>query len=208
MTRDHHLEVDRRHRAERAARLGRIKRWLKPLPRRSNVSRYPIIRHFADAARRNPQLWSFQSASVRRAIYLGSIIAFLPVYGLHLLLAFGAAIVVRANLAVTCAFLLITNPLSAGPIYYAAYRVGMWLIHTFEAGEGRDALGTRFNALFLGGLIFALGVAVVADLAYGLAVWEAGRLRQRHAEARERAAAAGVGLPHDPVTPEAPPPSE
>ena len=51
---------------------------------------------------------------------------------MHLLIALGAAIVLRANLAVTCALLFITNPLTAGPIYYAAYRIGIWLIRTLK----------------------------------------------------------------------------
>ena len=187
---DHHAEVERLHRAERAVRFGRLRRLLRPLPRRANLSRYPVLKHFAAVARRNPDLWSFQRLPVRKAIYTGAVIAFLPIYGLQLLVGLGAAILFRANLAVVCAFQLITNPLTAGPVYYAAYRVGIWLIHTFEVGHGREAMGTRFNALFLGGVILGLGVAVIADLAYRFAVWEARQLKERHAVARERAAVA------------------
>ncbi len=189
-----HQEIDRLHRAERAARFGRIKRWLKPLPRRSNLSRYPVIRHFAAAARRTPDLWSFQRPAIRRAIYLGSIIAFLPIYGLHLLVALGAAIVVRANLAVTTALLFITNPLTAGPIYYAAYQIGMKLLLTFNISEGGAAIATRINALILGGLVLGLAVAMIVDLLYRFAIWEAAQLRQRHAAARKRAEAAKAGV--------------
>lgn len=184
------LEVERRHRAQRAARIGRLKRWLKPLPRRANLSRYPVLRHFAAAARRNPHLWSFRGVSVRRAIYAGAVIAFLPIYGLQLLFALGAAILLRANLAVTCAFQLITNPFTVGPVYYATYRIGVWVIRTLEVGEGRGAMGTRFNALVLGGVLLGLAVAVLADLGYRLAIWEARRLRERHAASRKGAAAA------------------
>ena len=187
-------EIDRRHRAERAARFGRIKRWLKPLPRRSNLSRYPVIRHFAAAARRAPDLWSFQRPAIRRAIYLGSIIAFLPIYGLHLLVALGAAIVFRANLAVTTALLFITNPLTAGPIYYGAYQIGIRMLRTFNISEGGVAMATRINALILGGLVLGLAVAIVVDLIYRFAIWEADQLRQRHAAARERAEAARAGI--------------
>ena len=168
-------------------RIGRLKRWLRPLPRRANLSRYPVIRHFAAAARNTPHLWSFQGPAVRRAIYAGAIIAFLPVYGLQLLFGLGAAIVLRANLAVTCAFQLVTNPLSAGPIYLLTYRIGFWVIQTLEIGEGRGPTGTRFNALVLGGVILGLAVAVIADVSFRVAVWEARRLRERHAEAHEAA---------------------
>ena len=189
---DHH-EIERLYRAERAARFGRIKRWLKPLPRRSNLSRYPVIRHFADAARRSPDLWSFQRPAVRRAIYLGSIIAFLPAYGFHLLIALGAAILFRANLAISCALLFITNPLTAGPIYYGTYRIGIWWIHAFNLVDVDDAVRTPL-ALFIGGLILGIGVAILTDLFYQFAVWEAAQLRKRHAAARERAAAAKAAV--------------
>src|SRR3546814_6139453 len=34
---------------------------LRPLPRRANVSRYPVIKWFAGLARRLPFLWSFRA---------------------------------------------------------------------------------------------------------------------------------------------------
>ncbi|MEO1368099.1 MAG: DUF2062 domain-containing protein [Acidobacteriota bacterium] len=191
MAPEHDYAADeRRHRAERAGRFGRLRRLLKPLPRRTNLSRYPVIRHFAAVARRYPDLWSFREGPIRKAIYAGAVIACLPIYGLQILLGLGVAIVLRANLAVMCAFQLITNPLTAGPIYYAAYRTGIWCIRTFEIGHGREAMGTRFNALVLGGVIIGLGLGLVGDLVYRFAVWEANQFKKRHAAARERAAAA------------------
>ena len=53
----------------------RIRSWLKPLPRRASIHRYPILNRFADFARRRPYLWSFKDAPVVRAIYLGSLLA-------------------------------------------------------------------------------------------------------------------------------------
>ncbi|MEM8995279.1 MAG: DUF2062 domain-containing protein [Acidobacteriota bacterium] len=182
--------VERRHRAERAGRFGRLRRLLKPLPRRTNLSRYPVIRHFAAAARRYPDLWSFREGPIRKAIYAGAVIACLPIYGLQILLGLGVAIVLRANLAVMCAFQLVTNPLTAGPIYYAAYRTGIWFIRTFEIGHGLEAMGTRFNALVLGGVLIGLCLGLLGDLVYRFAVWEARQFKKRHAAARERAAAA------------------
>lgn len=181
------FDQEERHRARRAARIGRLRRWLRPLPRRSNLPRYPVIRWFEAVARRRPYLWSFDSSSLRRAIYAGAVIAFLPVYGLQILLAFWAAVLLRANLAVTCALQLVTNPVTAGPLYYFTYRVGSFLIHTFEFGEGKGALGTRINALVLGGIVVGLAAAVVVDLLYRLALWEARRLRERHRTVREAA---------------------
>jgi uncharacterized protein len=178
-----------RHRARRSARKGRVRRLLRRLPHRTNIGRYPVVRWFAEAARRRPYLWSFQTGEVRRALYVGAVIAFLPLYGLQLFLAFWAAVLLRANLPVTCGLQLATNPVTVGPAYLLAYRVGIAIIEGLEVGEGLTPMGTRINALFLGGTLLGLGCALLLDLAYRFAVWEAGRLRERHrrAEARLRA---------------------
>jgi uncharacterized protein len=182
---------ERRHRDRRRARVSRLRWWLRRLPRRATLHRYPVIRHFAEAARRRPYLWSFELPGVRRAIYAGAIISFLPVFGLQLFVAFFAAILVRANLAVTFALQLLTNPLTIGPVYYATYRIGISIIRTLEMGEGRTPMGTRFNALILGGIVVGLAVGLVLDVALRLSVWEAGVLRERLRRARGAQAAAG-----------------
>lgn len=200
MKRRHEIfEQERRHRAQRVARFGRIRRWLRPLPRRSNLPRYPVIRWFANVARRRPHLWSFDERPVRRSIYVGAVIAFLPVYGLQILLAFWAAVILRANLALTCGLQLVTNPLTAGPLYYLTYRVGTFLIETLDFGAGRGPVGTRFNALVLGGIVVGLAAAVAGDLVYRFALWEAARLRERHRETREAADLARK-VPADPTS--------
>ena len=58
------------------------------LPRRANVGRYPVIRRFAEAARSRPYLWSFKRENVLPALYVGGVLAFMPTYGLQILLAF------------------------------------------------------------------------------------------------------------------------
>ncbi|HUP23144.1 MAG TPA: DUF2062 domain-containing protein [Thermoanaerobaculia bacterium] len=178
------FRAEQRDRDERASRIGRVRRWLRHLPRRSNIDGYPVLGRFAEAARARPYLWSFRTSSIRRAIYGGAVIAFLPVYGLQIFLAFFAALLLRANLAVTCALQLITNPLSAAPSYYLTYRIGMWIIRTLEIGEGRTAFGTRVNALILGGIVAGLAVGLIGDLVLRLVVWEASRLRERAAGSR------------------------
>lgn len=172
------LELEEKHRAVRRARLARFRKWLRYLPRRSNVGRYPIIRNFAEAARKRPYLWAFRSVEVRRAIYLGTVISFLPVYGLHTLVAFGAAILFRANLGVALGVQIITNPITAPPLYYVAYRVGMWFLGLFVSGPHPP--GYKFYALLVGGIMTGLVLAVLLDLLVKFAVWEAKRLRERH----------------------------
>lgn len=178
-----------RHRARRSARLSLFRRIRRRLPHRANVDRYPVVRWFAGAARRRPYLWSFQAGEVRRAIYVGTVIAFLPVYGLQILLAFWAAVLLRANLPITCALQFLTNPVTAGPIYLLAYRLGMAIIGGLAVGEGLTPMGTRINALILGGVLLGLAAALLLDGLFRLAAWEARWLRERHRRAEEAVAA-------------------
>lgn len=180
-----------RHQHEHRARLRRLRRFLRPLPRRGNVARYPIIKWFANAARSRPYLWSFRRAHVIPALYIGSVLSMLPLYGIQLPLAFAASLLARGNLTVMAALQFITNPLTVGPIYWANYLVGAWLIDLTGMGIGHDTLGTKINALFIGGAILGLGVAVLVDLLWRFFAWEAGRFRERMERLRREAA----GLP-------------
>lgn len=74
-------------------------------------------------ALQHPRLWHFS----RRGIALGMALGFF--FGLlvplaQMPLSAAAAVVLRANVPVAVASTLITNPLTFGPIYYAAWRLG------------------------------------------------------------------------------------
>jgi hypothetical protein len=81
-----------RHHARWLQRRGRLRRLLRPLPRRANLTRYPVLKWFAVHARRAAFLWSFKRANVIPSLYVGSVLAFLPVYGLQILFGFGLAL--------------------------------------------------------------------------------------------------------------------
>lgn len=156
----------------------RIRVWLKPLPRRANVHRYPVVKWFADFAHKRPYLWSFKNAPVVRAIYLGSLLAYLPSYGAQILIAFGAAFLGRANLTILVGLQMITNPLSMGPIYLATYAIGNWLIKILHI-KARHALLDGALALVLGGLLLGLLTAVLLHGLWLFGRFEAQRFRRR-----------------------------
>lgn len=168
------------------ARRRRLRRWLRPLPRRANVARYPVVKWFADAARRRPYLWSFKRKHVLVSLYAGAVLALMPVYGLQLLLGLALAVWLRGNLTVMVALQMVTNPLTLGPIYYATHALGAWLIGLTGYGEGAGALGTHVNALVVGGVVAGLGFALVLDLGWRLLAWEARRFRAQLAALHER----------------------
>lgn len=167
------------------ARRRRLRRWLRPLPRRANVARYPVIKWFAEAARKRPYLWSFKRPQVLAALYAGSVLALLPVYGLQLLIGVLLAIGVRGNLTVMIALQMITNPLTLAPIYVGTHALGSWLIGLSGHG-GTSAVGSYLTALVVGGIVGGLALAGLLDLAWRLLAWEARHFRDQLQALHER----------------------
>lgn len=143
-----------------------------------------------------PELWAFRRRGVAAGLAIGVFFGLLvPVA--QILFAVVAAVAVRANVAVAAATTFITNPLTFGPIYYAAYKVGALILGdpaplAEAALVEREIAGAldwfahwweRFAAvgkpLALGLVVFA---TVGATLAYGAVhvAWRAGiALRRR-----------------------------
>lgn len=98
-------------------------RWL---PKKERLLQARFIRPFARYLD-HPELWHLERESVARGAALGLFFGVLiPVA--QFLFAAILAIFLRGNLAVAAAATLITNPLTVPPIYWAAYRVGQWLL--------------------------------------------------------------------------------
>ncbi len=167
------------------ARRRRLRRWLRPLPRRANIARYPVIKWFAQAARKRPYLWSFKRQHVMVSLYSGAVVALMPVYGLQMAIGLALAIWLRGNLTVMAALQMVTNPLTLGPIYYGTHRLGTWLIGLVGYGEGANVVGTHINALVVGGVVGGLGFALLLDLGWRLLAWEARRFRTQLAVLHE-----------------------
>lgn len=117
----------------------------------------------------DPNLWAIRRRTVVPAFALGLFLVFMPVPG-HLLIAALLALALRINLPVATLTTLISNPLTMGPIYYLAYRVGQRLLGTppqpFAFEFSFDWLTGSFlavwqplllGAVLLGGLFAALG---------------------------------------------------
>jgi uncharacterized protein len=171
------------------ARRARVRGWLKPLPRRANVARYPVIRWFAEAARRRPWLWSFRRREVLVSVYAGAVLALLPTYGVQLLLGFALAVWLRGNLAVMAALQMVVNPLTIVPIYAGTFFLGDAVLAATGVGDAAAGPARYTAALAIGGVVAGLGVAVLLDVAWRIAAWEAARFRGKW---RAMRAAAGA----------------
>jgi glycerate kinase len=106
-------------------RIRRIKKFLRPLPRRSNVHRYPVLKWFSQTAYERSYLWSFRTKEISSALFWGVWISMLPIVGVQMIVVFLVSLLVRANLPLIVALQWISNPLTMGPIYFADYRIGL-----------------------------------------------------------------------------------
>lgn len=70
------------------------------------------------------RLWGISRRNVVPAFALGLFIGFLPVPG-QMLIAALCALALRINIPVAALASLVNNPLTAGPLYFLAYRVGL-----------------------------------------------------------------------------------
>lgn len=187
-----------RHRHAHWSRRRRIRRLLRALPRRATVRTYPVIRWFAEAARRRPWLWSFKSRHVVPALYAGAVTGLLPVFG-QLLIGFGAALLLRANYPLIAALCFIANPLTMVPVFTATYVVGHQVISwlspgstQFRLGEDLQAMtqgdfsgtGDAFAAMFVGAIPVGLAVGALLHLLWRVGAWEARVFRARLARLR------------------------
>lgn len=71
----------------------------------------------------DPNLWHMHRKSVSMAFFVGLFVMWIPLPS-QMILAAGAAIILRCNLPLSVALVWITNPFTMGPMLYLAYRLG------------------------------------------------------------------------------------
>lgn len=121
--------------AEAEARPGLLG-WLKRhVPTREAIGRNRWLRPVAHRIL-VPSLWRFNRRSVPRGVALGIVTGILFPFA-HMPLAAVLALPVRANVPVAVSTTLINNPVTIGPILFAAYRVGHWILRLDAAVPGR-----------------------------------------------------------------------
>ncbi|MDE0768046.1 MAG: DUF2062 domain-containing protein [Opitutaceae bacterium] len=157
---------DRETRARRHVRIRRAKQFLRPLPRKATIHRWPVLKWFAKTARKRPHLWSFRTREVSIALYLGFVIALLPLFGIQFLLAIGAALTLRANLPVIMGAQLLTNPATFFLIYPAIGALGSQLIKLVGLEPMDSVVGHSVYSLVVGGVVVGITIAFAFDMAY------------------------------------------
>ena len=100
----------------------------KHLPTKESIRQHrllrPVSRHLLAS-----DLWHLNRRSVGGAFFIGLFCAFLPL-PLQSPIAALFAMVGRCNLPFSVALVWVTNPLTMGPMFFFAYKLGAWLLGT------------------------------------------------------------------------------
>ena len=103
------------------------KRFLKRyLPTAKDVRENPALRPVAHLLH-GGEIFHLNRRSTAGAVFIGLFCAFLPL-PMQMVVAALLAIAARCNLPIAVALVWITNPLTIGPMFYFAYRLGAWLL--------------------------------------------------------------------------------
>lgn len=117
----------------------------------------------------DPNVWHLNRRSVSGGFAVGLFIAWIPL-PIQMLAAAALALLLRVNLPLSVVLVWITNPLTMGPMFWFAWKVGTLLLGIehepllfsptldwFTAGIGRIWLPLTLGCLLLGAISSALG---------------------------------------------------
>ncbi len=145
----------------------------------------------------DPRLWAIRRKNTVPAFSFGAFLACMPFPG-QPLIAVAGAWALHINIPVAVLVTFTSNPVTMGPLYYAAYRVGSYLLRMptqpFEIEMSIEWVFTTFvsvwQPLLLGcillGSIVALVAYIVLDLLWRNAVVTYKQRKRRKREAMRR----------------------
>lgn len=170
------------------------RRWLKRfIPQRHTVDQRWFLRPFR-ALLHDPALWAVHRRNVLRATAVGIVSAFVPIPG-QTALAGLLAVYFRVNVPVALLASMVSNPVTMGPLYYGAYRLGLVVLGD-RAGEEAPALPLESSWSQVGDVVAPLliGCALLAVVAVAVAwplinwLWVSAIRRQLRRRAAGRSA--------------------
>ena len=138
------------------------------------------------------RLWGVRRKTVVPAVALGAFFAFMPFPG-HPIWASLAALALRVNVPIAGLTTFISNPLTMGPMYFFAYRLGVKLLgvqqEPFEMEMSFEWLTNTFvniwQPLLLGCLLLGTASAVLAYVTLDL-VWRSSLGQYKSRKRRQR----------------------
>lgn len=120
----------------------------------------------------DPDLWHLNRRSASGAVGVGLFVAWMPLPA-QMLLAGLLALLLRINLPLSVVLVWVSNPLTMGPMYWAAWRLGRWLLDSERAAAAfapsmqwvSGEIARVWQPLLLGCLILGLASALAG---YGI----------------------------------------
>ena len=100
-----------------------LRRWI---PAAAKIKQMPGLQ-FLGTLLHDPNLFHLNRHSVSVAVFVGVLVAFLPVPG-HMPIAALLALMLRANLPISVVLVWISNPITIPPIFYLTYEIGRWIL--------------------------------------------------------------------------------
>lgn len=104
----------------------------KFLPSHEVIKRQKALKIFGNLLY-NPNLWCLNRRSASGAFAVGLFMAFVPLPS-QMLMAAGLAIMFGVNLPLSVALVWVSNPVTMPVLFYGAYRLGAWVLHSPDAG--------------------------------------------------------------------------
>jgi len=96
------------------------------IPERKHIQEHKQLRHFGDWLH-DPNIWHLTRRSSAGGVAIGLFWAMMPI-PLQTVFAAATAIILRLNLPLSIIFVWATNPVTAAPVYYLAYKLGSILL--------------------------------------------------------------------------------
>ena len=116
------------------------------------------------------QLWIIKRRTVANALFVGMISAFTP-WPLQMIQAAIMSIFFNANVPIAVTLVWITNPITMGPIFYATYKIGAFILDfegTFPDFElSFEWLGGTFMTIWQPLLLGSFLVGIIS----GVSLW-------------------------------------
>ena len=138
------------------------------------------------------RLWGVRRKNVVPAVALGAFFAFMPFPG-HPVWAMFAALALRVNIPIAALTTFISNPLTMGPMYFFAYRLGVWLLgaeqQPFDMEMSFDWVTHTFvniwQPMLLGCLLLGTTSAILAYVTLDL-IWRSSLGQYKNRKRRQR----------------------
>lgn len=110
----------------------------------------------------HPNLWHFNRRSVAIAFAVGLFVAWIPTPGQMVIAALGT-LYFRGNLPIAVALVWLTNPLTMPPLFYSAYRLGLYVLNLPSAEFSLDAVlsGNLWQPFLTGCLLIGTSCALL-----------------------------------------------